>query len=135
METMRPSDIVRRLYTTFDAGDLDSMIEAIHPKAEVESYAAGRTVLYGRDEVRAAFARAGETAYRVVFDVLEDLDGATALAAGSVRYTPPDGAGFVMSRSAWLWTLRDGLAWRCEIFTDVPAARAAWARRMGAAAS
>jgi ketosteroid isomerase-like protein len=134
MEAMRPAEVVRRLYTTFDTGDLDSMIEAIHPDAEVEAYAAGRTVLYGRAEVRAAFARAGETAYRVVFDVLEDLDDVTALAAGSVRFTPPDGAGFVMSRSAWLWTLRDGLAWRCEVFTDVAAARSAWARRTGAAA-
>jgi len=132
---MRPSEVVRRLYSTFDARDLDAAMSLIHPKAEIESYAAGRTTLYGPDEVREAFSRAAGTAYRVVFDMVEDLDDETAVAAGSVRYSPEDGGGYVVGRSAWMWTLRDGLAWRCEVFSDVAAARAAWTRRTGATSS
>jgi ketosteroid isomerase-like protein len=132
MEPTRPSDIVRRLYRTFDARDLDAMVALIHPKAEIESYAAGRNVLYGRDQVREVFSRTAETAYRVEFDIVEDLDDQTAVAVGSVRYSPLDGAGYVIGRSAWLWTMRDGLAWRCEVFPDREAAGAAWSRRTSA---
>jgi len=121
-----PAETVKRLYDAFGRGDIDAIVPLVHPDALLQSYAAGGGILHGPDEVRVALERALGSIYRVVFETLEDLDDATALAAGTVRFTPASGTGHRITRSAWLWTIEDGMVTTATLFPTEEAAREAW---------
>ena len=130
MRAMRaggPAETVKRIYDAFGRGDLDTVVALVHPDSLFQSYAVGGGVLHGPAEVRTAFEKALTSIYRVVFEVLEDLDTTTALASGTARFTPPGSSGHQITRTAWLWTVEDGLATTATIFPTEDAARDAWA--------
>jgi ketosteroid isomerase-like protein len=121
-----PSEPVLRAKRAFDRGDIPGVIAEIHPDAVIQSFAAGGGILRGPDDVRDSFTAALDSVYKVIYEEVEDLDETTAITSGTVRFVPPEGAGHVMRRATWLWTIQDGLIISARTFATADEARKAW---------
>jgi ketosteroid isomerase-like protein len=122
------SEPVLRAKRAFDRGDIPGLVAEIHPDAVIESFAAGGDLLRGPEGVRESFTAALDSIYQVTYEHVEDLDEHTAITSGTVRFVPRDGAGHVMRRATWLWTVEDGLIVSARILATDDEARELWAR-------
>ena len=123
-------DLITRGYEAFATGDREAVLSLLQPDVVVEVHTdrpdIGRTTYHGHEGFLANFAE--------IEDVFEDLvieagqiieDGDRLMVATRVRGRGKGSGVAIEARIFHVWTLRDGLAARLEVFSDERQARAA----------
>ena len=118
-------ELVRQLWSAFERGGVEAVLEIADPDVEWEPYAGGGTVYHGHDGLRAYFderrARNEETDARLYSAFAK---GESVVARGEVRIKSDHG--IVTMQPGWLYEFRDGKLVRLRGFpTQEAALRAA----------
>jgi hypothetical protein len=122
---LSPSQAALRLVDCFMARDWTGLETIYHPEALITSVAGGMVPLTGPGMVAAIRAAAnGLFEFEVMY--LSDLDECTCLVSGRIRHSVA-GGGFADHQSHWLCVFKDGLLWRCGVYTSARKALAAFA--------
>ena len=113
-------ELVRLGYELFAGGDIDGIADRVAPDVEWREpdELPDAQVLHGREEVRrhlAGLLRTWERFHIELEDVSEPGEGQVLAQVRVVARGKRSGAE-VNSRAAHLWTLRDGLATRVQIY-------------------
>jgi len=109
--------MLRQAYNAFNRGDFDAAVESLHPEIEWERVAEVEGTVHGRDAVREfmqpdVFER--QTAEILGITIHGDRLLVHARFAGSFS-----GSGIELEQDGWqLWTIRDGLGVKLEVFPD-----------------
>jgi hypothetical protein len=116
----------RRILQLYLDERIDLLHALIHPEADLEAGFATPSARFAAENVLdAAWVAVSSGAYRPAYEVVESLDGDTALVGATIRYEI--GEGLLSEREAtYLMTFRDGLLWRTRIFDSVEEALAAY---------
>jgi hypothetical protein len=125
-----PAELARALLQLYLDQRMDLLPALIHPEADLEAGFAAPNARFDADKVLdAAWVAVSTGAYKPVYEVVESLDGETALVGATIRYEIGDG--LLSEREAtYLMTFRDGMLWRSRIFDSVENALAAHGARL-----
>lgn len=118
--------VVERGMQLYAAGKLVELRKLVHEDAEIQMAYLHGEFASGPDALEKALRNAAQSVHRPRMDGIEAIDDNAAILFGRVRY-PLDGGGFGDRQAAWLNVLKDGLMWRVRIYSDVEAARKAYA--------
>ena len=121
------ADLVRAAILAQNAGDDETLLAALDPEIEWHTEATDGTedpVVRGREALRARVVDAREQVgdLRITLHELQE-SGDAVLVVGTISAAN----GLNMPR-AWIWRLRDGLAYRVDSFPGRESAQRAWQR-------
>jgi ketosteroid isomerase-like protein len=128
-------DLVRKTYAAFNRGDYETVAGALHPEIEWRPYlgALEGSVYRGRDEIREMWLRLEDgfgDSFHVEIQELVDWGDRVLIVLEASAKGPGSG---VEVRQSWVQaaTMRDGLVFRVEPFSDLESARKALGRQSG----
>jgi len=109
--------MLREAYDAFNRGDFDAILERLHPDVEWNRYAEVEGPIQGREAVRAFLQP--DLFERQHGEILETAVHGDRILV-HVNFTAVGrGSGIELEQDGWqLWTIRDGLAAKLEVFLD-----------------
>jgi ketosteroid isomerase-like protein len=115
-------ETVRAAYDAFNRRDLEAALRFVHPQAELRplgtSAMTGRAVYRGPDGIREYFAdveRVWDQGLRVMPVDFRAVAGSVVV-FGRVEGSTEE-AGEIEDEVLWVWRVRDGLLYTCQVFS------------------
>ncbi len=121
-------ELVRRGYAALSGGDMQTVLDLLHPRARIRSSAESPDggVAVGREGLLANFARMDEVFDGLCYDVEEMVDaGERVVALVRMRARGKTSGLEIDDPIAHVWTMRDGMGVALDIYRDRKAALAA----------
>jgi ketosteroid isomerase-like protein len=126
-------ETLSRGYEAFGSGDTEAVLALLHPDVTVEVHTdrpdIGAEVYHGREGFLANFAELQDVFDDLVVDPQDIEDRGNRIMATTRITGKGKGSGVAIEAKIFhVWTLRDGMASRLEIFSNEEQAREALAR-------
>ena len=109
---------LRKAYDAFNRGDFDAAVESVHPEIEWERVAEVEGKVHGREAVRQFMQPDVFASQKAEIVEITSHEGDKLLVHARFKGSF-SGSGIELEQAGWqLWTIRDGLGGKLEVFLD-----------------